>query len=545
MEYLYEPQYYADRYDLFTIERCLEEIESLKKVVQEIKDAPELKQETNEEKQKAINYIVNTRLLGTKLHRYIQRERSIEEWIEQDKKEQYAQDNTPAPMGIKCNKCGTLMHDNLHHLHYEHSEPIRVIFFFDCSKCKSRKAVFGNGEEWKHKPNLCKKCGSDLKTKTKVKGDVLTWTTTCSGCDYKDIDITDSKKDEIERQEKEKRERDLLAKYRSEFCFSKEEGDKYISMFEELDFANQVYELELQKYYDIAYEKYDSLKKLNVSELEQVIQKELINNKYEKLSLKEPTFDKFVEVEFTVQDKDTSRDKRESTHQLEKLLTKLLLPTNWRLTNNGISYRLGYLVGTLKGYENEEDLLKVLGKKEQPKLKTLNPELEVKYGHSNTVQLFKLFAEHKTTENIRMKRLKNEPEGFLLEDRDGGNYSCNICRKSIRGSETWWIPEGVICLDCQKNLTNKVIPKEVLTNHQVSFHKWDIEHEFGLHPATLNKLIRNGELIGRNLKDEQGKTYYTVFMAEDNVNFFKTHLRKREYKQRWHFVDKDGEIIWL
>ena len=30
MQYLYEPQHYADRYDLFTIERCLKEIEILK-----------------------------------------------------------------------------------------------------------------------------------------------------------------------------------------------------------------------------------------------------------------------------------------------------------------------------------------------------------------------------------------------------------------------------------------------------------------------------------------------------------------------------------
>ena len=57
MKYLYEPQYYADRYDLFTIERCLQEVELLKKVVQKMQGAPELKQETYEEIQRGINYI--------------------------------------------------------------------------------------------------------------------------------------------------------------------------------------------------------------------------------------------------------------------------------------------------------------------------------------------------------------------------------------------------------------------------------------------------------------------------------------------------------
>ena len=544
MKYLYEPQYYADRYDLFTIERCLREVELLKKVVQKMRNAPELKQETDEEIQRGINYVVNSRLLDIELNEYKRRDQTIEEWIERDRKEQDAQDNTPPPENIKCDKCGSTMKDSLHHLHHDSNQPIRVLFFFDCPECKSRKAVFDDGEEWIYKPDLCKKCGSELKTKTTVKDKITTWTTTCTGCDYKDIDIMDSKKDELERQKKEAHDKELLEKYRAEYCLSKEEAEKWLTAFEELNFANEVYEQELLKHSDSAYEKFDSLKKLNISELEQTIKKELTANKYDKLVLKEPSLGKFVEVEFTLQDIDTSRDKRESVKQLEKLLTNILVKTNWRLTSSGVIYRLGYLVGRLKGYEEKEDLLKLLGKKEV-KPKPLDPELDKKYGHSNSVQLYKFLAEQKSIENARMKRLELEPDGFLLEDATGGNYSCNICRISIRGSETWWTPKGLFCLDCYRNIKNGVIPIEVTRNFKIAFHKWDIEQEFGLHSATVNKLIRHGELIGRDLKDEQGKTYYTVFMAEDNVNFFKTHPRVREHKQRWHYMDKDGEVVWL
>lgn len=66
-----------------------------------------------------------------------------------------------------------------------------------------------------------------------------------------------------------------------------------------------------------------------------------------------------------------------------------------------------------------------------------------------------------------------------------------------------------------------------------------------MHNATVRKYIRNGDLVPRELKDSNGKTYYTIFVAEDNVNFFQTHPRKRERKERWHFVDNDGEVIWL
>lgn len=369
-------------------------------------------------------------------------------------------------------------------------------------------------------------------------------TTSCSKCGFKEIDVIDNKKDDAERKQKEDHEKELLAKYRTEFCLDKEEAEKWITCFEEMSFGQQVYEHELQERSDNAYEQYENLKKLNISELEQTINKSLADNKYDKLILKEPRFNKLVEVDFTVQDTDTSRSRKDSEKQLEKLLSKLLIDTNWRLSSSSITYRLGYLVGQLNGYESEEDLLKLLGKKEV-KLKPLDPELERKYGHSNTVQLYKLFAELKARENSRLKRLKDEPDGFLLNDTEGGYYSCNICRKSIRANETWWIPEGVFCSDCHRNIINAVIPRDAVKNEKIAFEKWDLKNEFGLSSATVNKAVKNGELFGRDFKDKEGKTYHTIYLVNENIDFFKTHPRTGEHKQRWYYVDKDGEIIWL
>jgi len=45
--------------------------------------------------------------------------------------------------------------------------------------------------------------------------------------------------------------------------------------------------------------------------------------------------------------------------------------------------------------------------------------------------------------------------------------------------------------------------------------------------------MRNGELVSCDLKNKDGTIYYSLFMAKDNR------------QQRWHFVDENGETIWL
>jgi len=44
----------------------------------------------------------------------------------------------------------------------------------------------------------------------------------------------------------------------------------------------------------------------------------------------------------------------------QKVIKTALDPTNWRLMTAGLSYRLGYLSGSLKGYEWEEDLMEIV-----------------------------------------------------------------------------------------------------------------------------------------------------------------------------------------
>lgn len=97
-----------------------------------------------------------------------------------------------------------------------------------------------------------------------------------------------------------------------------------------------------------------------VVELEKLLSKILEKSGYVKLVFDKPEINQFVIVPFTVQDDNPKRKDRESELELRKIINKTLEKTNWRLMSEGMTYRLGYLFGRLKGYEREKDLIKLL-----------------------------------------------------------------------------------------------------------------------------------------------------------------------------------------
>ena len=115
-----------------------------------------------------------------------------------------------------------------------------------------------------------------------------------------------------------------------------------------------------QKRTDPDYIKVSELKKLSVVELEKLITETMEKEKYIKFIMGKPDIDRYVIVPFTIQDADSSRVEADSIRKFHKAIKKALEGTNWRLMNEGVNYRLGYLSGRLKGYEQEEDLLQLV-----------------------------------------------------------------------------------------------------------------------------------------------------------------------------------------
>lgn len=546
MKYLYEEQHYIDRYDLSTIEECLDYYWSIRDRFAKEKETHFAKY-SQEKFEQEMNKCLNLMLFTLKGERYRHKKETIQEWMEKDRKMQEMYDNTSSPQNIRCKECNsptTVSHKDLHNSYEPNA---RMMFMLTCIKCNKRQALFEDGTEWKYDSPKCPKCKHPLKTDIKIKGDIATFTSECTKCGYKDKDVSDHGKFRQEQEAKEKRNTELLEKYRKDFCLSDKDGQEYIETAEAMEVATVVREEEKQKYDSPIYERSLQLKKTPIADLEKLLTENLEKAKYTKLAFDKPDIGQYVIVPFSVQDSNSSRKDRVSSSELEKVIKTVLEDTNWRLLSNSVMYRLGYLKGQLKGYEQEEDMLKLAGKKEEPKPKSrIDDSKRQKYASNNLVQLARLLGEHDGIEAMRKRRLEKKPDGFLLNDGKVG-YTCGVCSGSFPGENIWWDLRGIRCGDCQRNLKEDIVPIEIFEDdygYDVVIKSWNFRDNYGVHPSSVKRLRREGLLHGRDLKRVDGTVYYTIYLVSENQEFLKKYP-KIDSKTKMTISDKDGKPIEL
>jgi len=379
------------------------------------------------------------------------------------------------------------------------------------------------------KPDLCPQCNKEIKVTYKRKGQVITTKRKCSSCGFADTEIDDMKKSHEEYLKRENEEKELLAKYRDAFCLTDETGKKFLENIEAIQFAPQVYEEEKLKYDNTPYQHVSQVKKLGIVELEKLLSETLEKEKFIKLSFEKPEMGQYVFVPFTVQDADTSRRQNISISDLQKLIKKTLEETNWRLMSDGVHYRLGYLSGKLKGYERDEDLLELFGKKKHQKQSAIDEEKRSRYSSSTWVQLAKMRGEHDGIEAMRKRRLQKEPEGFFLE-RDR-YYNCGICYEGHYGNEIWWNLDGTRCADCWRNIKEGIIPslkKRLFDNEDEWISSSQLKSKYNVQSSSVRKLRKEGLLHGRELKRANGSIYETIYLVSENKEFLKKYPRIKE-----------------
>jgi len=239
---------------------------------------------------------------------------------------------------------------------------IRILFLYGCPNCTKKKAYYDNGEIHKSKLVLCEKCGGEIRVSIKPdnKDNVTTWIYKCTSCDYIKTEIDDHKKWWDEHNDRERKDKELLAKYRDEFCFSEQEGNEAVQQTDAIITFMKELEEEDKKKKDPLYQKARSIKKLKVTELNKLLKEELEKAGYTELMFEKPEMGRFVAIPFLVQDEKTDRADYDSKQGLKRLINKVLADTNWRLMSGGIGYRAGYLSGKLRCYEHEEELVEIL-----------------------------------------------------------------------------------------------------------------------------------------------------------------------------------------
>jgi hypothetical protein len=355
VKYLKDITYYNDLYDRHTVERCrnLVRLHS-----QPLKHPPLI---IDKKPSKKILEVVSSMatdwsLMFEKGDRYIHKEETVREWMTRDEAKDELYESANPPSDVRCLKCRSIMNLFDKDLYTRLNEPDRILFMFDCPNgCLPRRAFYNSGEEWRPEPDLCPKCGKNLNTKDETTEAKFITHYNCTLCGF-------TKTDELERTTNKKEESDPnFEADLARFCLTKEEGEKWPDELLHWQQAGKLVDKmkEQEKNKDL-YDKMGKMKKLTIVELEKLLTPALEKENYIHLQLANPEIDKNVVVPFTIQDSKSGREKLASEYDLKQLLKKTLENTNWRLMSDGVSYRLGVLNGRLKGYESEEDLLKLV-----------------------------------------------------------------------------------------------------------------------------------------------------------------------------------------
>jgi len=363
--YLKDDQYYIDLYDLHTIEKCLRYYRNIRDSLEKKRDIKEFKKFNKEEFDREANKVASLVINVIKARRYEHKEEVIHKWMEQDRKMQEKFDNAVPPYEVLCNECFSPTKVILKDMRYLDETNNKVLFMFECPKCKKRQALYEDGTKWHPKKLRCPTCNSILNKKSEYAKDVLTINYSCPNCSYKNEEIDDFNEIEKECEASEARERKLLAEYREEFCVDDKTGREMLHFFEQLSRIGKEWEEKKRKDRDPLIQKARQLKKLTVAQLKKLIKDTVQKEGYTDLKFGKPEIGKYVIIDFSIIETKDNREEHKSQNTLKKLINELLGDTNWRLMSGGINYRLGILTGRLKAYEREEDLVEIIKKKKR------------------------------------------------------------------------------------------------------------------------------------------------------------------------------------
>jgi len=525
-EYLKSEQYYIDLYDLSTIRTCLETVDLYRKIYKEHGNDPQLQELTEKEKLHDINLMLSRHLLVVKANEYQRKSETIGKWVNEAKSKQDLYDNAIEPSNVKCPKCKAHMLCKSKILEDHMNKPMRVCFLFDCSSCNSHLGMYENGDLHVSKPQLCPKCGKEVKTTIKEKGKKVIWTNKCTSCTYKEVETDDFEAKEKEWKQKEDEDKALLEKYRAEYCLDDKKGQEYIEILEALEYSKFAHDDEMRKYDNPVYEQVSKIKKLSFVELENILKPLVEQHNYVKFSLDKPDMGQFVVVPFSFQDDGTTRKEREPMYEIQKLIKDALEDTNWRLSNEGLTNRLGFISGKLKGYERDNDLMDLVGKVKEEQNPITDQNKRSRLEMNNLVQLARMGGKHDAIENIRKRRLEKEPNGFFLR-ADEGPLTCGICGNTTPGNEIWWTVDCLWCKDCHRNIEEGVIPPLGWKKEgKVWMKEFHVKYKRDIGTFTPGKLEKQGILHGRKLKKEDGRTYCTIYMVAENKEFLEKYPKK-------------------
>lgn len=367
--HLRERKYYEDIVDRITVEhgrRAMANFEKFqKKFLKLASDQPP----DSHRNVLHLNWFYMLLVGNDLLDRHDKRDADIEKMMASDqaKDERIAAARlTVEPFCEHCGKTGLriTLKDLMHRGEdYKYDDPEEVLFMLHCPHCDKNSAYWEDGSRWEHRVARCPKCKTIMAEKTARRGKVLTTTNTCPSCSH-------SYKSKLDFNEKETQPDPDYERDRYIFCLQDkkmldEHRDTKWRMDGLIRMGKELKEKEENKH---VYEAMAEVKKPKIAELSTILAPALEKAGYIEFSLDKPEMSKDVIIGFSCLDDKSDRSDYDSEKTLKKAVDKALADTNWRLMSDGIHYRLGYLSGRLRAYEQEEDLKKLVMRNGQQKL---------------------------------------------------------------------------------------------------------------------------------------------------------------------------------
>jgi DNA-directed RNA polymerase subunit RPC12/RpoP len=354
---LKDKPYYEGRYDRQTVEIGKTEVQFLLKSWEEAKDLPELQSKNDQYRvdfwwERLYWWLFEIPVL---LKRYEEREQTIDNWMWEDKQRDERIEMTRPRTEHQCSQCnkqGLRLNSKLL-MHRENAE--LVLFMFKCPSCKTKSAFWEDGIEFETKPIPCPHCDGELDMRVSERGAMITTTYTCASCGYREVEKLDVSKPHTEAVDQN------YEKFKATFCLSDERAELMQAYRLKWEAARRMMEEEMEKeskkdIYDVV----SQIKIMKIADLIQTLQPPIEKAGFIEVRFEKPVLGPQVTIEFSCLDKDTARTDSRSRATLKRAVTIGLKGTNWRLMSTGISYRLGYLSGTVKAYEDESDLVKLV-----------------------------------------------------------------------------------------------------------------------------------------------------------------------------------------
>jgi len=347
MTYLKSESYYTDLYDHSTVEQCRWW------VAQKFEEKVAVQLRASGSTQ--TKYMVDI-LYIRKGERFRQKSETIREWMDRDRAKDARVANAIQPSDIRCPRCGLTMACLDRDLWTRPGYPEeQILFTFTCSHCKRGRGIWEDGVEWVFPPRPCPKCQTPMTLTHKRVGNVVTTTATCPKCHHTETSTLNLDAKYVEPVDPH------FEEDRKKYCMTKEEGYDYIRR---IDNMKDLFEkLEEREKHKAVYDAVGKIKTLPIAALQTMLNPVIQKAGYTNFVLGTPELARGVVVEFATQDTQAGRAEYDSKQALKKLLEQTLKETNWWLMSDGISYRLGFLSGRLRGVEGEEALVELAKKR--------------------------------------------------------------------------------------------------------------------------------------------------------------------------------------